>query len=308
MLEMKEQTTETTEELTEGETEANAEKETEEAETEDVNIEDDPFLAKEKAPEPPPKKVVTVISETGGFLLEAICSNIRNAQSLSVNRVIADAGSVPDIITDTDILVLYIEENHRYMDKLLGNIVAKYVNSHKDIPVFLAGGPNELLFAKKKLIRVPIARTFCRPINVKELTEELEYLANDKNFQVRKRVLIVDDDPITITTLQAWFANLFMVYSANSGSNALTFLDSHDVDLILLDYEMPLYDGPTTLRMIRQKERSKNIPVIFLTSRNDRESVLSIKDLNVERYLLKSLSFEEITEAVQEYFYKQPHA
>ncbi|MCR5654046.1 MAG: response regulator [Lachnospiraceae bacterium] len=292
------------EEITE-ETDETPENEPEEAaESVEQEWENDPFLASEKAPDKPVTKNVTVISEMRGFLLEAICSNIQKNPLLVMKRVIADAGNAPEIDYDTDILVIYLEDNHRYLDKLLTGLANNCIRDRRDIPIFLAGGPNELALAKKKLVRIPIARSFCRPINVKELTEELEYIARDKHSQVRKRILIVDDDPVMIATLQGWFSKLFMVYSVNSGSNALNFLETHEVDLILLDYEMPVFNGPATLRMLRQKDKLKNIPVMFLTSKNDRDSVLSVKSLNVERYLLKSLSFEDIIQAIQKFFSK----
>lgn len=249
-------------------------------------------------------KTVAVISETRGFMLEAICSNIEKTSSLIAKRVLADVGAIPDFWEETDIIVLYLEDSHKYLEKLYVNLDKMFEKNKKNIPLFLTGSPEQITLAKKKLRNAPIGRIFNRPINVKELVEELDFLAHDKNFQVRKRILVVDDDPVMLATLQGWLSKRYMYYSVNSGNNAINFLSNHEVDLILLDYDMPGYNGPDTLRMIRQKDKLKKQPVMFLTSRNDRESVLSIKNLGVERYLLKSLPNDEILDSIQDFFDK----
>lgn len=249
-------------------------------------------------------KTVAVISETRGFMLEAICSNIEKNHSLTTKRILCEVGALPDFWEETDIIVLYLEDSHKYLEKLFGNLDKMFSQNKKNIPVFLTGSPEKVSEAKKKLRNAPIGRSFNRPINVKELVEELDFLAHDKNFRIRKRILVVDDDPVMLATLQGWLSKRYMYYSVNSGNNAMNFLSSHDVDLVLLDYDMPGYSGADTLRIMRQKDKLKKLPVMFLTSRNDKESVLSIKNLGVERYLLKTLSSDEILDSIQDFFDK----
>ena len=84
--------------------------------------------------------------------------------------------------------------------------------------------------------------------------------------------------------------------------NALQMLVNTEVDLILLDYEMPVIKGPQILEMLRSETHTKDIPVMFLTSNSDRESIISVMSLNPVNYLLKSLPRSEIFAKIKEFF------
>ena len=60
------------------------------------------------------------------------------------------------------------------------------------------------------------------------------------------------------------------------------------MDLILLDYEMPVVDGPQVLQMLRQEEETAHIPVLFLTGNGSREAVSRVMELKPDGYILKS--------------------
>ena len=91
---------------------------------------------------------------------------------------------------------------------------------------------------------------------------------------------------------------------ASSGMNAITFLAKNPVDLILLDYEMPVASGPQVLEMIRSEPATSSIPVMFLTSKSDRESVLKVVSLKPEKYLLKTMPPEELIANIDDFFEK----
>ena len=88
----------------------------------------------------------------------------------------------------------------------------------------------------------------------------------------------------------------------NSAANALSFLGMKQPDLILLDYEMPVCSGPQMLQMLRSETRTESIPVIFLTSKGDRESVREVLSLRPQGYLLKTMAFDQIIESIDKYF------
>ena len=73
------------------------------------------------------------------------------------------------------------------------------------------------------------------------------------------------------------------------------------MDLILLDYEMPIVDGPQLLKMIRFEESTKDIPVMFLTSKSDKEHVLTAANLKPEAYLLKTMPKKDILNNITEF-------
>lgn len=73
-------------------------------------------------------------------------------------------------------------------------------------------------------------------------------------------------------------------------------------NLVLLDYKMPTMDGPAVLEAIRKDERLSNLPVIFLTANNDRQSVINAMQFKPDGYILKSKSPDEIKAAVVDFF------
>jgi PAS domain S-box-containing protein len=80
-------------------------------------------------------------------------------------------------------------------------------------------------------------------------------------------ILIVDDRAENLLALEAILEPLAQtVIRASSGDEALRMLLSHDVAMILLDVQMPGINGFETARLIKSRERSKYIPIIFLTA------------------------------------------
>ena len=79
-------------------------------------------------------------------------------------------------------------------------------------------------------------------------------------------ILIVDDDPHSLFALQQLLQSFVpRVVAANSGEDALRCVLKHDFAAILLDARMPGIDGFATARLIRERERSRRTPIIFLT-------------------------------------------
>lgn len=103
----------------------------------------------------------------------------------------------------------------------------------------------------------------------------------------KKRILVVDDNGTTLRTMKAMLEGCYEVAIAISGAQAMTSIGKQRPDLILLDYEMPVCDGRMTLEMIRADEEMKDIPVIFLTSVNDRENIEAVLKLKPAGYFLK---------------------
>ena len=85
------------------------------------------------------------------------------------------------------------------------------------------------------------------------------------------------------------------------------YIADNKPDLILLDYEMPVTSGPQVLEMIRSETKTDTIPVIFLTGKGDRESVLKVLALKPDGYLLKSMDKAALLKSLEEFFEKKKH-
>ena len=85
-------------------------------------------------------------------------------------------------------------------------------------------------------------------------------------------ILVVDDMTTTLLLLHDLLKDTYEVKIAKSGTKALEILESpNDIDLILLDIEMPDINGYDVCRKIKNNETIKNIPIIFITGRTSQE-------------------------------------
>ncbi|MBR4831854.1 MAG: response regulator transcription factor, partial [Butyrivibrio sp.] len=66
--------------------------------------------------------------------------------------------------------------------------------------------------------------------------------------------------------------------------------------------EMPVLDGPGVLKEIRDNIALKDTSVIFLTAKDDKESVMKVVSLKPDKYLLKSMPKEKLIAAIDEFF------
>ena len=128
--------------------------------------------------------------------------------------------------------------------------------------------------------------------------------AEDERLQ-KKKILLVDDDGTMLRTLKSWLETHYQVFMVNSGMAAITFLAKNEIDLILLDYEMPITTGPQVLEMLRSEENTAKIPVMFLTNKGDKESVMNVLGLKPEKYLLKTMSKSALLGQIDEFFEKE---
>ncbi len=106
-------------------------------------------------------------------------------------------------------------------------------------------------------------------------------------------VLTVDDsNSIRSIVGKALTALGFDIEQAEDGEKALALLEETKVDLILLDVTMPVMDGPTMLKHLR--ERGDKTPVIMLTSESKRSVVAGAMQLGIEDYMLKPFKPDEL--------------
>ncbi len=87
-----------------------------------------------------------------------------------------------------------------------------------------------------------------------------------------KTILVVDDDNMNLTTTKEVLSDKYKTILVKKGQQALSYLENGDCDVILLDINMPEMNGFEVIKRIRQIEKHKNTPVIFLTGENDTET------------------------------------
>lgn len=121
----------------------------------------------------------------------------------------------------------------------------------------------------------------------------------------KRHVLVVDDDPIMLKTISNTLEGTYNVATAVNGKVALKFLEKKKTDLILLDYEMPMMDGPTVLAEIRKSAEWAKLPVIFLTGISDAASIKQVLALGPQGYLLKPVDKDKLLATIKDVIYKK---
>ena len=245
-------------------------------------------------------KKVILIGDSKKFMVKAVIKGLE-AEGYEVIVVMPEPGDLKAVEDRTGLYILYLEDSApRQACEYLASVI-----DSKHIQLFLIGSNDEFLSAYESIPQAKIADTFERPLNVKLLTGALNNVINKSLLGEsggKKRILVVDDDGVMLRTIKGWLADRYEVFIANSGMNAITFLANTKVDLILLDYMMPVVSGPQVFAMLRNDPATKNIPVMFLTAKSDKTSVLKAAALKPEKYLLKSMSPEELTANIDEFF------
>lgn len=175
----------------------------------------------------------------------------------------------------------------------------------EDTPIFIVGESEEIEIAKQYLPKDRIVKAFARPIDVKEIVSTVDTYVTSLDTELKKKILVVDDSGAMLRNVKGWLGDRYQVTPVNSGAMAIKYLSLNRPDLILLDYEMPVCDGKQVLEMIRSETDFTDIPVIFLTNKNDTESVMNVMKLRPDGYLLKTMPPELIIKAVDDFFQKR---
>jgi two-component system, NarL family, response regulator LiaR len=115
------------------------------------------------------------------------------------------------------------------------------------------------------------------------------------------RVIIADDHAVVRNGLSSFitaFDDFELVGEAKNGEQAVNLCEQHQPDVVLMDLMMPVMDGATATRQIRQKYPL--VQVIALTSFKEREQVQSAIQAGAIGYLLKDISADELARAIRQ--------
>jgi len=252
------------------------------------------------------KKSVLLISDGGGFMIDALANNIIKTAGLTVHRANPTVEELKAKAGNAEIFLLYagdyvhdVEDYLKYLDNIC---------SVQNKVLIIVGYDKELEEISQSVSDESISRKVPRPFDMRKLAEDIEAMTvteSGSDAEKSKHILLVDDDGSYLKMMQSWLSPYYKLTIVNSGMQAITYIATNTPDLILLDYDMPITPGSQVLEMIRSEPSSAGIPVIFLTGRSDRESVEKVMRLKPEGYLLKSMKKQDIVDAVNRFFIKQ---
>lgn len=217
-----------------------------------------------------------------------------------VESIVGDFSVIDKIIDTTDLFIFNLptkiaDDTHELKD--LVNIENTITEKGKNI-IFV--GERELWNELGK-VYASISKFVWvyRPVETDELQAAIEKAIERKpKVTGGNRILIVDDDPDYAKMVRGWIKEFYKVDIVTAGMQAISFLlkqpKNDGVSMILLDYEMPVVDGPQVLQMLRQEPATAHIPVVFLTGVGSRESVQRVMELKPDGYILKSTTREDL--------------
>lgn len=106
----------------------------------------------------------------------------------------------------------------------------------------------------------------------------------------RARLLVVDDEPLSIKILAKMLGGDYEILAASCGAEAIELSATHLPDLIMLDVSMPGMDGYEVCRRLKGSEATRDIPVIFITALEGDDREMRGLALGAADYLQKPLN------------------
>lgn len=243
---------------------------------------------------------ILVVMEKNSFLPMSMIEQLRE---LGYNACSAglEMQELSKLKETYEVILLFMENGGEDKTKELVYLRDKAVE--EDCPIFYVGEDTPIM--REVLPKHILQEVFERPIDVKNSAKKIDEFIKEHGKHVKKKILVVDDSGIMLRNIKRWLEDKYQVILANSGAMAIKYLATNRPDLVLLDYEMPVVDGSQVLEMIRTETEFCDIPVIFLTGKNDKESIMKVLELKPEGYLLKSMEPQKIIEEIDNFFEKQ---
>jgi twitching motility two-component system response regulator PilG len=115
-----------------------------------------------------------------------------------------------------------------------------------------------------------------------------------------KKILLVEDQESLLKLESILLTSRgFEVRGVSDGEAALAAIEEDIPDLMLLDIMLPDLDGFEICRMIKEKERTRKIPIIMVTARKSRMDVQLSKEAGADAYITKPFKSAMLIETIQ---------
>lgn len=119
---------------------------------------------------------------------------------------------------------------------------------------------------------------------------------------MKKRILIVDDDIMTLKILKKYLEGTYDVVTENAGYRFVEKMGSYEADLILLDIEMPVVNGLEAFDKVINNPDLKDVPVVFLSGVSNPNLVRELMGKGAAGYLVKTIPKGELLSRIEKIF------
>ncbi|MDE7139801.1 MAG: response regulator [Treponemataceae bacterium] len=262
------------------------------------------------------KSILFIAENDRNFLIRAMLKSLSDA-GYHVQVVPPEVYQVTMIEHHADfpkLFIIYLEGSENKYERFYSYIKQLISEPGKGRHLFLIGNPAEITTAYKIIPADCVTQAFQRPVNTEDLLRGLRSVSVEYRLEEEKRnefididpgrktILLVDDDIVQLRAMQRWFSKRFNAFAVTSGMEMVAFLKKTPVDLVLLDYEMPVLSGLDAFQMIKSEPATANIPVVFLTAVDDKKTVMSIIAANPAGFFLKTMPPVILVQKVVDFF------
>ena len=242
------------------------------------------------------------VCEQNSYLTVSLVDKLK-ANFINVISDVGDPDAISHVANMINGVLIYIDSEILKNSNVL--IYIKDMAAEKDVPIFILGNVEEIESVKLFLPKHLVQREFVRPVDVNYVALDIHNLLEEHKQAEKKKILVVDDSGQVLRNVKSWLEGRYSVTCANSGAMAIKYLTINKPDLVLLDYEMPIVNGKQILEMIRSENEFSDVSVIFLTGKDDKQTVMDVMNLKPDGYLLKTMKPYLIVKAVDEFFAKK---
>ena len=243
---------------------------------------------------------VMIMHEGTGFLTDSLVDAIKHA-GLEPLLIEANVEQVIKARVDTTVVIIIADDYIRKAKPALAAVRDCCIEDEAALCVI--GYDKDLALIEGMISPQLIAAKFKRPFEMKELIAKVKRLdAAERKRGDISSILLVDDDPQYLKTMLKFLEDKYEVTAVRAGHHALKYLQTNHPDLILLDNAMPAMSGTETFKEIRKHPEFADIPVVFLTGANDKQSVVEIMQLRPDGYLLKNVGRYDLLDSIRTIF------
>lgn len=209
----------------------------------------------------------------------------------------------------------YVQQNH--VDVILLDVEMPIMDGFKtleqlrnmseciNVPIILVTGRNDRYTVLTSLCR-GIDGYLVKPVDKGTILAKIQEVLLHKSVERNKKtVLAIDDDMAYLKLVRRYLQDEYNVVMINSARLAMEYLIKNIPDVVLLDYQMPLYSGSTVMNMLQRHQDTQNIPVIILTGCSDAEAVKECILCNPAGYLVKPVDKETLCETIEKVLAKR---
>jgi DNA-binding response OmpR family regulator len=124
----------------------------------------------------------------------------------------------------------------------------------------------------------------------------------------KHRILIVEDHADTRRFLEAMLSKEFEVITAENAILGIDYARNRSPDLILLDIIMPILNGYDACSLLKKDEKTKRIPIIFVSARNSAADITKGLSVGADDYITKPFDFKELTARIHAQLRSHPES